>query len=79
MKRRDFLRAAVTGPFLAAVPRQLLAQGSPGAPSSRSWNSGALRHLLPTVSDTQMLIKASFDRPLARPPVLRRMIRKLSP
>ena len=29
-----------------------------------------MRHLLPTVSDTQMLIKASFAAPLSRPPVL---------
>ena len=71
MKRRDFLRAAASGPLLAAFPPQLLAQGSSRTPSGSRWDNGAVRHLLPTVSDTQILIKASFNAPLSRPPVLR--------
>jgi hypothetical protein len=70
MKRRDFLRAAAAGPLLAALPSELLAQSSARPPTSGAWNNGALRHLLPTVSDTQMLVKASFDAPLSGPPVL---------
>ena len=30
-----------------------------------------MRHLLPTVSDTQMLLKASFNAPLSQSPILR--------
>src|SRR5262249_25365365 len=35
------------------------------------WDGGSLRHLLPTVSDTRMLIKASFSTPLDEAPILR--------
>ena|SRR2546425_2790666 len=71
MKRRDFLRATAAGPLLAALPPELLARTS-ARPSTRgAWNNGAVRHLLPTVSDTQMLLKASFDAPLSQPPILR--------
>ena len=31
------------------------------APASSTWDSGAVRHLLPTVSDSRMLIKASLQ------------------
>jgi len=71
MKRRDFLRATAAGPLLAAVPPELLAQTSARPATGGAWNSGAVRHLLPTVSDTQMLLKASFDAPLSQPPALR--------
>ena len=71
MKRRDFLRATATGPLLAALPAELRAQTSARASSSGAWNNGAVRHLLPTVSDTQILLKASFDTPLLQPPNLR--------
>ena len=71
MKRRDFLRASAAGPLLAALPPELLAQTSARPSTSGAWNNGAVRHLLPTVSDTQILLKASFDSPLLRPPILR--------
>lgn len=71
MKRRDFLRATAAGPLLAALPPELLAQTSARSSTRGAWNTGAVRHLLPTVSDTQMLLKASFDAPLAQPPILR--------
>lgn len=71
MKRRDFLRATAAGPLLAGLPPELLAQTSGRASTSGAWNNGAVRHLLPTVSDTQILLKASFDTPLLRPPILR--------
>ena len=70
MKRRDFLRATTAGPLLAALPPRLLAQPSPRPATGGAWNHGAVRHVLPTVSDTQMLLKVSFDAPLLRPPVL---------
>ena len=71
MKRRDFLRATATGTLLAAMPQELLAQSGARPIASGAWDSGRVRHLLPTVSDTQVLLKASFDAPLAQPPSLR--------
>ncbi len=37
-------------------------------PQSRSWDAGLVRHLLPTVSDSRILVKASFERPLSAAP-----------
>ncbi len=71
MKRRDFLRTNAAAPLLAALPRELLAQPSARPSTGGAWNNGAVRHLLPTVSDTQMLLKASFSAPLSQPPLLR--------
>ena len=71
MRRRDFLRATAAGPLLAALPAELLAQTSARPATGGPWNTGAVRHLLPTVSDTQILLKASFDAPLSQPPILR--------
>ena len=71
MDRRHFLRATAAGPLLAALPPELLAQTN-AKPSTRgAWDRGSVRHLLPTVSDTQILLKASFDAPLSQPPTLR--------
>ncbi len=70
MKRRDFLRASAAAPLLAALPQELRAHDRPHAPAG-TWDGGALRHLLPTVSDTQILIKASFAEPLKTAPTLR--------
>ena len=71
--RRRFL-AGTAGAMGAAVfsrlPLDLLAeQNTP--PSARNWDTGRVRHLLPGVSDTRILLKASFDRPLSAPPTLR--------
>ena len=69
--RRDFLRASAAAVLSAAVPVELFAQ-APAAQSvsSSAWDSGSVRHLLPTVSDTRMLIKASFNAPLEGTPSL---------
>ena len=69
MNRRDFLRATAAAPLLAALPPELLAQTSLQTPGG-FWDQGAVRHLLPTVSDKQILIKASFAGPLGAPPLL---------
>ena len=71
MKRRDFLRATAAGPLLAALPPQLFAQTTARPTTGGTWNRGSVRHLLPTASDTQLLLKASFDAPLVQPPILR--------
>ncbi len=73
MNRRDFLRMSSAGTLLASVPQEMLAQSPHAATGSTTaaWDGGKLRHLLPTVSDREMLIKASFDAPLGAAPVLR--------
>lgn len=66
INRRDFLRASSVAALGFGVVSEARAQTELGA----SWDAGNLRHLLPTVSDTRMLIKASFSRPLDEPPDL---------
>jgi len=56
--------------ILAARPADSFAQ-STGPRTDTSWDAGQVRHLLPTVSDTRILIKASFARPLTGAPTLR--------
>jgi hypothetical protein len=71
--RRDFLRgstiAAAASTFGLLVP----ADGAPAPtlPSSPGWDVRRLRHLLPTVSDSRVLVKASFRSPLMEAPMLR--------
>ena len=68
--RREFLRGTLGATVLSALPADLLADsGTP--PSAEKWERGEVRHLLPTVSDTDMLIKASFLLPLTGAPTLR--------
>lgn len=71
--RREFLRASTAAALSAAVPVDLFAQAAAAVPSASSsaWDSGSVSHLLPTVSDTRMLIKASFNAPLEGTPRLR--------
>jgi hypothetical protein len=70
MDRRDFLRGGVGAAVLAARSADSFAQ-SGGSPSDQPWDAGQVRHLLPTVSDTRILIKASFTKPLTGAPSLR--------
>ena len=59
--RREFLQASTATALSAAVPVDLFAQGEAApSPSSSAWDPGSVRHLLPTVSDSRMLIKASL-------------------
>src|SRR5262245_64214576 len=72
--RRDFLRgstiAAAASTFGLLVPADLAA--APALPpSSPGWDAGRVRHLLPTVSDSHVLVKASFHSPLTEAPTLR--------
>jgi len=72
MDRRRFLAGgvgAVGAAFLGRLPVEALAaQGAPPAP--QGWDRGPIRHLLPSVSDTRILLKVSFDRPLSEAPTL---------
>jgi hypothetical protein len=70
MHRREFLVGHFGAALLASLPADTFAQRS-NPPASPTWDAGQVRHLLPTVSDTRMLIKASFSRPLTAPPTLR--------
>jgi hypothetical protein len=70
MDRRDFLRGGMGAAILAARSADSFAQSATPQPDS-SWETGQVRHVLPTVSDTRILIKASFVKPLNRPPSLR--------
>jgi hypothetical protein len=70
MDRRDFLRASTAAAALwSTLPADLVAQPL-ATPVSTAWDAGRVRHLLPTVSDTEILVKASFDAPLAAAPAL---------
>jgi hypothetical protein len=70
--RREFLRASGAVALSAAVPADLLAQSvATTLPSGSAWDPGSVRHLLPTVSDSRILIKASFKAPLPSAPTLR--------
>lgn len=70
MDRREFLTKTMGAAALASIPADALAQRE-SRPSPTTWDPGQVRHLLPTVSDTRMLIKASFAKPLTGAPRLR--------
>src|SRR5215217_4221331 len=69
--RRDFLRSSAAVGFSLTAPADLLAQAATSPSPASTWDAGQVRHLLPTVSDTRMLIKASFNTPLMTVPMLR--------
>src|SRR5882762_3856505 len=70
--RRDFLRASTAAALSAAVPADLFAQSETAQSSpGTNWDSGSVRHLLPTVSDSRMLVKVSFTAPVEGEPRLR--------
>src|SRR5947207_8474780 len=69
--RRDFLRGSAAASLSLGVPADLMAQAATSAAPASGWDAGSVRHLLPTVSDSRMLIKASFKAPLAGAPTLR--------
>ena len=69
--RREFLRASTATALGLGMSAELFAQ--PAAGQTRpgaAWDQGALRHVLPTVSDTRLLIKASFNSALDGAPTL---------
>src|SRR5450755_2846781 len=72
MDRREFLRSSSAVAFGLGMSGELLAQPvSAPARSDATWDAGSVLHILPQVSDTRVLIKASFDAPLAGEPSLR--------
>jgi hypothetical protein len=72
MNRRDFLRASSMAAFGLGMRTELFAQPAQlAAPTDTTWDAGSLQHILPQVSDTRMLVKASFNAPLLSEPSLR--------
>ena len=72
MERRAFLKSAGATAFGISAPSDLVVAAASAKPQANSeWDQGLVRHLLPTVSDTEMLIKVSLVEPQALPPVLR--------
>ena len=70
MDRREFLTGCMGAAVLGSLDADAFAQES-APPLAQNWDAGQVRHLLPTVSDSRILIKASFAKPLAGTPVLR--------
>jgi hypothetical protein len=74
LKRRDFLRGSaggMAGALLSTWPWQKLAAQQDLNSVTDDWDSGILRHLLPAVNESRILIKASFTRALRETPRLR--------
>jgi len=72
--RRKFLAGTaggMAGALLNSWPLQAIASQQSSPPTLDDWDAGGVHHLLPTVSDTRMLLKASLQRPLSMAPVLR--------
>jgi len=71
--RRRFLSGTAGAMGAAVFGRlplgEMVEQGAP--PAVQDWDAGQVRHLLPTVSDSRLLLKASFDRALSAAPTLR--------
>ncbi|MEO8050718.1 MAG: hypothetical protein ABI833_09910 [Acidobacteriota bacterium] len=70
MDRRGFLTGSLGATILVSIDADSFAQDA-GPPPAEAWDAGQVRHLLPTVSDSRILIKASFAKPLTGTPVLR--------
>ena len=69
--RRDFLKASTAATLLANAPADLIASAAhAAAPPDGAWDAGMVRHLLPTVSDSRLLIKVSFSTAQSSAPVL---------
>ena len=72
MERRSFLKSAGAAALLINAPSDLVVAAASAKPQvNGEWDQGLVRHILPTVSDTEMLIKISFVTPQLYPPVLR--------
>lgn len=69
--RRHFLQASSAVALSTALSADVFAQYASAAPAADPhWDAGALRHLLPTVNDSCILIKASFKAALEAEPRL---------
>ena len=70
--RRAFLKATGATALFVNAPGDLVAGAAHAATSTTAnWDAGSVRHILPTVSDTRILIKVSLATPQAEAPTLR--------
>jgi hypothetical protein len=69
MNRRAFLADTMGAALLTRLPESVLAQAVE-TPRTAQWDAGRVRHLLPGVSGSRMLIKASFAQSLTVAPAL---------
>lgn len=69
MKRRKFLKGGLGTRILAGLSPALLTSSATAA-TPDDWDSGIVQHILPTVSDTRMLIKISLASRFSDAPVL---------
>jgi hypothetical protein len=67
--RRDFLRNSTAASLWLTAPPELIAQAARER-TNDEWDAGAVRCILPTVSDSRMLIKISLAAPLSAVPTL---------
>ena len=58
----------MAGAWMSAWPWQKLAAQEDLNPFEEDWDSGIVRHLLPAVNESRILIKASFNRALGQTP-----------
>src|SRR6266568_904567 len=65
--RRDFLAGAAAAGAISALPAPF---ASPAQAADDGWNAGSVEHLLPTVSNNRILLKASLREPPAGNPIL---------
>lgn len=71
MDRREFLRTSSAAAFGLGMSELLAQPAQAQAPSGATWDAGSVLHILPQVSDTRILVKASFNAPLISEPSLR--------
>ena len=69
MDRRTFLRGSVAGTALASIPQEMLAL-TPSGSATADWDGGAVQYILPTVSDSEILIKLSLAKAASAAPIL---------
>ena len=71
MERRDFLKSAGAAALYVNAPSDLIASSAVAKPRvDKFWDHGVVRHILPTVSDTEILIKISLLQSQKNPPSL---------
>ena len=71
MERRDFLKSAGAAALFINAQSDLVTSSAHASPTTdKHWNHGRVRHILPTVSDSEMLIKISLEQAQKHPPIL---------
>ena len=69
--RRTFLKGSGAAGLFLNAPADLVTSAAHAATPAGGWDTGQVRHILPTVSDSRMLIKVSLATPQTEAPTLR--------